>query len=75
MKRAESALAYDDNLNSFAKATHIRLLFHWFGDLHQPLHNVAFFNSTMINGDRGGNLFSVNTKNILRSGYDMRGLD
>jgi len=47
MRRAEDSLVYDNGVSTFTKATNIRLLLHWFGDIHQPLHNAVFYNSTM----------------------------
>jgi len=71
MKRAETTLAYDDGTNSFAKATQMRLLLHWFGDLHQPLHNADFYNGSFLLGDDRGIHTMLNTTNILKDGFDM----
>ena len=32
---------------------------HIIGDVHQPLHSCALFNSTFPNGDQGGNLIQI----------------
>jgi hypothetical protein len=43
------------------KAIAVCWIFHLVGDIHQPLHNVAFFKDTNAfrKGDLGGNLFGV----------------
>ena len=41
------------------KAVALCWIFHLVGDIHQPLHNVAFFSNKFRKGDLGGNLFGV----------------
>lgn len=41
------------------KAAHVAWLLHLIGDLHQPLHAVAWVNDTYPTGDRGGNDYYV----------------
>lgn len=41
------------------KAVAVCWLFHLVGDIHQPLHNVAYFSRTWPKGDLGGNRFGV----------------
>jgi hypothetical protein len=43
------------------RAIAICWIFHLVGDIHQPLHNVAYFSDTkeFFKGDLGGNLFGV----------------
>lgn len=41
----------EDQARSFA----LRLVIHYVGDLHQPLHATALVNDTYPSGDRGGN--------------------
>ena len=41
----------------------MRLLIHYVGDIHQPLHGVSRVDSEYPKGDRGGNSFHVQTKN------------
>jgi hypothetical protein len=41
----------------------IRYILHVVGDMHQPLHNSAFFNETFPKGDLGGNLMKVVLQN------------
>ena len=36
-----------------------RLLVHFMGDLHQPLHTCTLFNTNFTAGDQGGNLFTI----------------
>lgn len=42
-----------------AQAQALRLIIHFVGDIHQPLHNVARITEARPQGDRGGNLFSI----------------
>lgn len=37
----------------------LRLLIHYIGDIHQPLHAVSRYTSKYPNGDRGGNSFPL----------------
>lgn len=37
----------------------MRLLIHYVGDIHQPLHTVSRFTKDFPNGDMGGNLFML----------------
>lgn len=47
----------DDRMN---KSIYLRMLIHFFGDLHQPLHNVSFVDDDeFFKGDSGGNKFIV----------------
>lgn len=46
----------DDRLN---KSIYLRLLIHFYGDLHQPLHNVSIVNENFPKGDEGGNKFVI----------------
>ena len=46
----------DDWLN---KSVYLRMLIHFYGDLHQPLHNVSLVNEQFPQGDQGGNLFKI----------------
>lgn len=39
-----------------AQSYALRLLIHYIGDMHQPLHNEALYNETYPTGDKGGNL-------------------
>lgn len=41
------------------KSYAIRLLIHYLGDIHQPLHSLARVDSAYPSGDRGGNDFPV----------------
>ena len=40
-------------------AFNLRLLIHYIGDIHQPLHTVSRFAKEFPNGDRGGNDFKL----------------
>jgi hypothetical protein len=47
----------DDRLN---KSIYMRLLIHFYGDLHQPLHNISLVDDdTFKKGDGGGNKFVI----------------
>jgi hypothetical protein len=41
----------------------LRLLIHYIGDIHQPLHNVARINRNNKEGDKGGNKFNLSPVN------------
>ena len=43
--------SYEEDQLSFA----LRLVIHYVGDIHQPLHAVAKVDSEYPDGDRGGN--------------------
>lgn len=58
--------ALEDNVNILktsndqnAKAQALRLIIHFVGDIHQPLHCATRVDSTNPEGDRGGNLVSI----------------
>jgi hypothetical protein len=40
----------------------LRLLIHYVGDIHQPLHTVSRYTNEHPNGDQGGNLFMLAEK-------------
>ena len=42
-----------------AQAQALRLIIHFVGDIHQPLHSATRVDSTHPDGDRGGNLVSI----------------
>ena len=41
---------------------HLRLLIHYVGDIHQPLHTSSRYTSQYPDGDQGGNLFRLSTQ-------------
>lgn len=41
------------------KSVSLRFLVHFFGDIHQPLHDTALFNSQFPQSDLGGNNFVI----------------
>mmetsp|Transcript_18190 Transcript_18190/g.58108 ORF Transcript_18190/g.58108 Transcript_18190/m.58108 type:complete len:267 (+) Transcript_18190:36-836(+) len=48
--------------HAFSKAFAMRLLIHFAGDIHQPLHTVTMFSDAQFPppvGDQGGNLFKI----------------
>jgi hypothetical protein len=44
---------------ALAQSFNLRLLIHYVGDIHQPLHTVSRFSQDFLNGDEGGNLFKI----------------
>ncbi len=42
-----------------ARAQALRLIIHFVGDIHQPLHSATRVSSANPDGDRGGNLFKI----------------
>ena len=44
---------------SLGDSFNLRLLIHYIGDIHQPLHDTTMFSSDFPNGDRGGNSFTL----------------
>lgn len=57
INRVVEELSNDDGTNTFQKMLFIRYSLHVAGDMHQPLHNVNFYNKTYSGseGDIGGN--------------------
>lgn len=43
----------------FEKAMFLRLLIHFVGDIHQPLHCTSFYSKSFPQGDKGGTLYPV----------------
>jgi hypothetical protein len=50
------------------KAINLCWALHLIGDLHQPLHAVSFYCKELPDGDRGGNLIGIRTK---EGGYNL----
>ena len=48
-----------------AKSYALRLLIHYVGDLHQPLHSSSRLNDKYPKGDAGGNFFKLPSKNTV----------
>jgi len=46
----------------------LRLLLHYYGDIHQPLHSSTLYSNDYKSGDRGGNDF------ILKNRYSTKNL-
>lgn len=42
-----------------AQSLGLRLLIHFYGDIHQPLHNVDRYTNKYPSGDKGGNAFAI----------------
>jgi hypothetical protein len=45
-----------------ARARALRLIIHFVGDIHQPLHCSTRVSAALPEGDRGGNLFSISVR-------------
>ena len=50
-----------------ALSTAMRLLIHYAGDVHQPLHATSRVNSEFPAGDRGGNSFPLTSKDTAKN--------
>ena len=48
-----------NSTNDEERAQALRLIIHFVGDIHQPLHCATRFSRAHLEGDRGGNLFSI----------------
>ena len=59
VNQAKKVLATNINKLTAERALLARYLVHLAGDIHQPLHSVAFFNETYPKGDQGGNLLKI----------------
>ena len=44
---------------NLGESLNLRLLIHYVGDLHQPLHATSRYTESHPNGDRGGNDFHL----------------
>lgn len=49
--------------NDLEKALFLHFLIHFVGDIHQPMHCVALYNDKFPTGDKGGNLYTIRSKN------------
>lgn len=47
---------------SLGDSFNIRMLIHFTGDMHQPLHTTSRFSKDFPNGDQGGNFFKLVAK-------------
>jgi len=50
---------YKIHTQAVGKSTAMRLLIHYVGDVHQPLHSTSRINDEFPKGDRGGNSFKL----------------
>jgi hypothetical protein len=41
---------------------HLRMLIHYIGDIHQPLHASSRYTKDYPDGDEGGNFFKLSIK-------------
>lgn len=65
----------DSKATSFEKAFFASFLIHLVADAHQPLHCSELYSSHFPHGDRGGNLFYLNSHKFpnLHADWDMGG--
>ena len=47
------------NIEALGRSYALRLLIHYVGDVHQPLHSTSRVNAEFPAGDRGGNSFPL----------------
>lgn len=59
VNNAVKVISSNINATTAERALFARYLVHVVGDIHQPLHSVALYNSTFPSGDRGGNSLHV----------------
>ena len=69
MSIARKVLTQNMDHNSAERALFARYVVHLVGDIHQPLHSVALFNTTYPNGDIGGNREKVILTNGSTSNF------
>ena len=60
LKSAIKTLTNPTTTSVWAWAFHIRSIVHFVGDVHMPLHNTARYNNDFPEGDKGGNLYTLN---------------
>lgn len=59
MNVSHKVLTTNLDRNSAERALFARYVVHLVGDIHQPLHSVALFNTSCKEGDIGGNKWKV----------------
>ena len=60
LESAYKTLSNPTTTSQWAWGFHIRSIVHFFGDIHMPLHNTARYSTDFPEGDRGGNLYTLN---------------
>lgn len=55
----------------FGESFNLRLLIHYVGDIHQPMHAVNRYTPEFPDGDAGGNLFNVTYSQTI---HELHGL-
>jgi hypothetical protein len=61
------AVLADTSQQQSERAITLAWILHLVGDIHQPLHNSARVTATEPQGDRGGNLFLLDTTSTVRN--------
>jgi hypothetical protein len=60
LKQVTSKQKSPPNVNpQLAESFNLRLLIHYVGDIHQPLHAINRYDEVFKGGDEGGNYFSI----------------
>ena len=49
----------------FGRSWNLRLMIHYIGDIHQPLHSVSRYTPDRPNGDAGGNFYGLERREPL----------
>ena len=44
------------------KSIALRMIIHYIGDVHQPLHNLQRYTKEFPKGDKGGNFFKIQNR-------------
>lgn len=57
--------------NPFDRARFLSFLIHIVGDLHQPLHTVTLYSEQHLDGDRGGNLYTIRYDNKTTNTHSL----
>lgn len=52
-------MTHSKNEEALGRSYAVRLLIHYIGDVHQPLHSTNRVNADFPTGDRGGNEFPL----------------
>ncbi|MDP1574701.1 MAG: S1/P1 nuclease [Coxiellaceae bacterium] len=72
--RAEHIIS-DPKSTQAERATNLSFLIHFVGDIHQPLHCVSLYSNQFPEGDRGGNLYRIQSVSVDNlHGYWDQGL-
>ncbi len=54
-----TAIMKSKNNEDEGKSIALRMIIHYIGDVHQPLHNLQRYTKEFPKGDKGGNFFKI----------------